>query len=221
MAGASACPAPTPFSAVHGDPETTLRRFEIFYEGMKTFTAFNRRLNAQGNPVEYSQHEQLLLALMIGGEEIRDVLTYTGKQDIENDAAEFTTVFEATLASLKANINETAAVHTLLVMTQDGETMSQYYQRILKAARKIDWASYNAEKAAKDVIIKGCTSDRLRIKALQENPSLDDFIATAISMENAHNKSKAITKGREEEVRRLPTSEDNRMPSSSELRYLT
>lgn len=164
----AACPAPHPFKPVHGDLETTLHRFEIFYEGIKTYIMFNRRLNAQGNPVNYSEKEKLQLALMIGGEEIRDLLVYTGKADITADDASFSAIFDATLELLKGGINETAAVHALLNTTQDGEPITQYYQRVLKAAKKIDWAAYTAEKAARDVIIRGCDSDKLRLKALQE-----------------------------------------------------
>ena len=205
----AACPAPHPFKPVHGDLETTLHRLEIFYEGIKTYIMFNRRLNAQGNPVNYSEKEKLQLALMIGGEEIRDLLVYTGKADITADDASFSAIFDATLELLKGGINETAAVHALLNTTQDGEPITQYYQRVLKAAKKIDWAAYTAEKAARDVIIRGCDSDKLRLKALQENPSLEDLINTATNMENAQNKNKQITNGNGEQVRCLPMVTSN------------
>ena len=200
----AACPAPAPFKPKHGDPETTLRRFEIWYEGIKTYLMFNTRLNAQGQPVQYTENEKLQLALMVGGEDIRDILVYTGNQTITGPESQFTTVFDETLKTLKGAINETAAVHALLGLQQDNEPMTQYYQRVLKAARKIDWSTYTAEKAARDVIIRGCDSDKLRVKALQENPTLEDLVNTAISMENAQAKAKVIANTAVEPVRRIP-----------------
>ena len=51
-----------------------------------------------------------------------------------------------------------------------------------------------SDKAARDVITRGCDSDRLRLKSLQENPTLEDLYNTALNMENAQQKAKAITK---------------------------
>ena len=192
---ATPCPTPAPFRPAHGDPESTLRRFELWYAGMQTYLMFARRLNAQGQPVDYNEEEKLRLAVMIGGEDIVDVLTYTGNQVLQGeDAVGFTAACEATLTALRANINETAAIHHLQGMKQNGDSITQYYQRVLKAARRINWAEYTADKAARDVITRGCDSDRLRLKSLQENPTLEDLYNTALNMENAQQKAKAITK---------------------------
>ena len=175
---------PRPFQPIYGDPETTLRRFEIFYEGMW-------------------KKPQLLL--MIGREEVQDILTYTGKQETAGAAASFTKVFNAKLNLLKGSI-------WLRMASQCHSTT-----RVLKAAKKVDWAAYTAEKAARDVIIRGCDADKLRVKPLQENPELDDLISTAISMENAQNKSKQIINGSTEAVRRLKTTP---IPSSPYIQVL-
>ena len=82
------------------------------------------------------------------------------------------------------------AIHKLQGMKQNGDSITQYYQRVIKAARRINWAEYTAEKAARDVITRGCDSDRLRLKALQDNPNLEDLFNTALSMENAQRKAK-------------------------------
>ena len=183
----------------------------MWYEGMQTYLMFARRLNAQGQLVDYNEQEKLQLALMIGGEDISDILTYTGNQVIRgNGAVGFTATCDATLTALRANINETAAIHTLQGMKQNEDSITQYYQRVIKAARRINWAEYTAEKAARDVITCGCDSDRLRLKALQDNPNLEDLFNTALSMENAQHKAKALTKEAEgmqriddEQVRRV------------------
>ena len=135
---ATPCPTPAPFRPAHGDPESTLRRFELWYAGMQTYLMFARRLNAQGQPVDYNEEEKLRLAVMIGGEDIVDVLTYTGNQVLQGeDAVGFTAACEATLTALRANINETAAIHHLQGMKQNGDSITQYYQRVLKAARRM------------------------------------------------------------------------------------
>ena len=215
---ATACPAPPPFRPAHGDPETTLRRFEVWYEGMQTYLLFARRLNNQGQPVDYDEQEKLRLALMIGGEDVSDILMYTGNQVIRGEnAIGFTDACNATLAALQGNINETAAIHTLQGMKQNGDSITQYYQRVIKAARRINWADYTAEKAARDVISRGCDSDRLRLKALQDNPNLEDLFNTALSMENAQRKAKVLTTETEgtrrvddEQVRRVPPRQQNK-----------
>ena len=215
---ATACPAPPPFRPAHGDPETTLRRFEVWYEGMQTYLLFARRLNNQGQPVDYDEQEKLRLALMIGGEDVSDILMYTGNQVIRGEnAIGFTDACNATLAALQGNINETAAIHTLQGMKQNGDSITQYYQRVIKAARRINWADYTAEKAARDVITRGCDSDRLRLKALQDNPNLEDLFNTALSMENAQRKAKVLTTETEgtrrvddEQVRRVPPRQQNK-----------
>ena len=47
---ATACPTPQLFHPAHGDPETTLQRFETWYEGMQTYLMFARRLDARDQP---------------------------------------------------------------------------------------------------------------------------------------------------------------------------
>ena len=84
---ATACPTPAPFQPAHGDPETTLRRLEIWYQGMQTYLMFARRLNAQGQAVNYTEAEKMQLALMVGGENVTDILTYTGNQVVRGDEA--------------------------------------------------------------------------------------------------------------------------------------
>ena len=96
---------------------------------------FARRLNAQGQAVNFTEAEKLQLALMVGGEDVTDLLTYTGNQVVRGDeAVGFTVACEATLLALRGNINETAAIHSFQGMKQNGDSITQYYQRVLKAA---------------------------------------------------------------------------------------
>ena len=71
---ATACPTPQLFHPAHGDPETTLQRFETWYEGMQTYLMFARRLDARDQPVDFNEQEKLRLALMIGGEDLADIM---------------------------------------------------------------------------------------------------------------------------------------------------
>ena len=216
---ATACPTPAPFQPAHGDPETTLWRFEICHQGMQTYLMFARRLNPQGQAVNFTEAEKLQLALMVGGEDVTDLLTYTGNQVVRGDeAVGFTVACEATLLALRGNINETAAIHSLQGMKQNGDSITQYYQRVLKAARRINWEEYTAEKAARDIITRGCDSDRLRLKALQDNPTLEDLFNTALSMENAQRKAKDMAST--EPVRRVEnaTPKDNNNGAASKAK---
>ena len=181
-------------------------RFEIWHQGMQMYLMFARRLNAQGQAVNFTEAEKLQLALMVGGVVRGD------------EAVGFTVACEVTLLALRGNINETAAIHSLQGMKQNGDSITQYYQRVLKAARRINWEEYTAEKAVRDVITRGCDSDRLRLKALQDNPTLEDLFNTALSMENAQRKAKDMAST--ELVRRVEnaTPKDNNNGAASKAK---
>ena len=87
--------APQPFNYGDGSQETILNNFEIFYEGFNEY--FLSRYN---NTEMNTEHEKLSVALAHGGRDLRECLTYIGNQNISNDDAKFSKVFEVTLAIL-------------------------------------------------------------------------------------------------------------------------
>ena len=106
-------------------------------------------------------------------------------------------------------MNETSQVYNLNKMEQGGQTFAAWYTKVLEAAQRINWADYDAEKAAKDVMIFNCDSEKLRKKAIAEDLNYNNFIRTALAMENSEMKTKSMTAGEatrsitEEKVRKL------------------
>ena len=73
---------------------------------------------------------------------------------------------------------------------------------------RVNWDDYNAETAAKNVMIFNCASEKLRKKAIAENLSYNDFVKTALAMENSETKTKSMAAG--EGIRSITTEEEVR-----------
>ena len=175
---------PKQFQAVEDDPEATLDNFEDFFEDFKVYIA------SMPGGSDIPESAKLHMALGSGGPGLREFLLTTGKQELGNGAS-FTTVFEGTLDKLKQK-NESAAVVELFSLTQDGDSIHEFYERVLQRARLIDWANYSAEKATRDAVLKGCDSDELRTIGLQGNIAQEDITNTfkELGLESVNRPSK-------------------------------
>ena len=204
-------PAPAPFKPAWDNPEKTFVIFETWTRQMRHYFLLARRQNAVGAAVDFDDGEKMALALIMGGTELRTLFETVAGQVIEGGAAvTYDAAVTAANNSLKGRMNETSQVYALNKMEQGGQTFASWYPKVLEASQRINWEEYNAESAAKNVMIVNCDSEKLRMKAIAENLNYNNFIRTALAMENSENKAKDMgpdnvkaVKDNEERVRKL------------------
>ena len=199
-------PAPAPFKPAWDDPEKNYLLFDTWVKQMRHYFRLTRNRNADGEPVEWPGEEMMSLALITGGQEIRTLFETVAAQDV--DDVEFEAAVTAARTALSARMNETSQVYNLNKMEQGDRSFGEWYPGVLEAAQRINWADYNSEMAAKNVMIFNCASEKLRKKAIAENLSYNDFIKTALAMENSETKTKSMAAG--EGIRSITTEEEVR-----------
>ena len=148
-------PAPTPFKPVWEDPEKNYLLFDTWVKQMRLYFRLTRIRGEDGEPVEWLGQDMMAMALLTGGLEIRTLFETTAGQNV--DTVEFEAAVTAARTVLQGRMNETSQVYNLNKMEQGGQTFAAWYTKVLEAAQRINWAEYDAEKAAKDVMIFNCS----------------------------------------------------------------
>nr|XP_006823364.1 PREDICTED: uncharacterized protein LOC102803828 [Saccoglossus kowalevskii] len=157
-----------PMFPVHSDPTTTSTRWKKYLNRVENaFVAFNIT----------DDKRQRTLLLHWAGEEVDDVfdtLSETGS-DFKTAKTKLTEYF-----SPKRNIEYERFVFRD-TMQNSGESIDAFHTRLQRLANTCDFTDKSQE--VKSQIIRGCTSARLRRRALREETTLDNLLSSARSFE--------------------------------------
>ncbi|XP_070557464.1 uncharacterized protein [Ptychodera flava] len=157
-----------PAFPVHSDPTTTNTRWKKYLSRVENaFIAFN---------ITDDKRQRALLLHWAGEEvsEIFDTLPETGT-DFETAKSKLTSYF-----SPKRNIEYERFVFRD-TMQNSGESIDAYHTRLQRLANTCDFT--NKDQEVKSQIIRGCTSARLRRRALREETTLENLLSIARSFE--------------------------------------
>ena len=191
MATGYQVPTPAPFKPAWDNPEKNYQMFESWLRSMRHYLLLSRPRNQAGQPVNWPDEEKMSLAMIIGGPELRTLFMTVAGQVIEgNGAVTFDVAATAASEALQGRMNETSQVYTLNKMEQGSQPFASWYPKVLEAAQRVDWQNYNAETAAKNVMIFNCNSEKLRMKAIAEDLNYNNFVRTAMAMESSEVKAK-------------------------------
>ena len=136
---------------------------------------------------------------------MQDLFKHVGKV---LDADTYQQAISKIISALKKRGNRSAAVFKLFTrMNQGGRTFESWYKEVFEAAKRIDWTGYGAETAAVDAIIMQTSSQKLRQKAIQENPKYNEMVDLGISMEQAKKKAESLPDGEGAETTRALAEE--------------
>ena len=200
------------FKAKEAEPEVTLELFEDYCKRMERVFRLQRRINpANGSRIEFDNQEKKDMIRIEGGEDMDDLFDHVGKvldQDTYDQA------INKIKTQLKKQGNRTSAVFKLFNgYAQGQQAFDTWYRGVYKASKLIDWEGYDAERACVDAITMQTSSDKLRQKIIQENPSYSDLVNMGISMEQAKKKSNKMPEG-EETTRRVNQMKNSAVRSS-------
>ena len=135
------------------------------------------------------------LLLHYGGSDLSDIhYTLQSEDDIE-----FKHVKVKLDAYFGPKVNVTFEIYTFCQLSQE-EDESIDKTRLREAAGRCNF--HDKDREIKDQIVQKCHSDRLRRKALREDPTLNNFIAAARAMEMADRQAKTME---DPNVMRVPT----------------
>ena len=168
----------------------------------------NFNVNAEPNSlgIEWnkwmSRFENLLLALEVtdakrkkamllfyAGKDVHEIYdTLSPATDEEYDAAK-----EKLKTHFEPSKNETFEVYNFRSLIQmEGESIDRYLTRLREAAGRCGFT--DSKKEIKHQIVFSCTSKKVRRKALSEDPSLDDLVKYARSLEKTSTQANIIEK---------------------------
>ena len=154
-----------------------------------------------GAKIEYDDAEKKDLILVEGGEDMQNLFKHVG---LVVDTDTYEEAVEKVRTALKKRGNRTSAVYKLFNgHPQGGQSFEAWHREVFKAAKLIDWAGYDHNKAAVDAIITQTSSAKLRQRAIQENPDYTALVDLGISQEQAKKKSSKLPDGEAEVVNRL------------------
>ena len=148
---ASYTPSPGNFKAKDADPEATLERFNDYVEKMEMVFMLARRINPTTNAkVEFDDAEKKAMLKVEGGDDMMDLFRKSKAVDGDNYAEAVARIKD----SLTAKGNRTSAVFKLFNSNKQGsQSFDSWHQKVIKAAKLIDWTDYDWEKAAVDAMI--------------------------------------------------------------------
>ena len=130
---------------------------------------------------------QKALLLHYGGSDLSDI-RYTLQSE---DDIEFKHVKVKLDAYFEPKVNVTFETYTFRQLSQDeDESIDKFVTRLREAAGRCNF--HDKDREIKDQIVQKCHSDRLRRKALREDPTLDNLIAAARAMEMADCQAKTM-----------------------------
>ena len=130
---------------------------------------------------------QKAVLLHYGGSDLSDMY-YTLQSE---DDIEFKHVKVKLDAYFEPKVNVTFETYTIRQLSQDeNESIDKFVTRLREAAGRCNF--HDKDREIKDQIVRKCYSDRLRRKALRENPTLDNLIAAARAMEMADLQAKTM-----------------------------
>ena len=200
MAGHSVSPGL--FKSRDAEPEATLELFEDYCENMQRVFRLTRRIHpTSGAKIDYDDAEKKDLILVEGGEDMQNLFKHVG---LVLDTDTYAQAVEKIKIALKKRGNRTSAVFKLFNgHPQGGLSFEAWHREVFKAAKLIDWAGYDHNKAAVDAIITQTSSPKLRQRAIQENPDYLALVDLGISQEQAKKKSTKLPDGEAETVNRL------------------
>ena len=201
------------FKAKDAEPEVTLELFEDYCKKMERMFRLQRRINPKdGSRIEFDDQERKDFIRIEGGDDMDDLFEHVGKikdTDTYNDA------LDKIRTELKKQGNRTSAVFKLFNGHGQGQqSFDVWHRSVYKAAKLIDWTGYDAEKACVDAITMQTSSDKLRQKVIQENPSYTDLVKLGISMEQAKIKADKMPDG--ETIRRVKHDKDPKVGRTGE-----
>ena len=123
---------------------------------------------------------QIALPLHYGGANLCDIY-YTHASE---DDKEYQQVKEKLDAHFEPKVNLTFETYNFRQLAQEqGESIDKFVTRLREAADRCDF--YNKDREIKDQIVQKCFSERLRRKALREDPTLVNLLSAARAMEIA------------------------------------
>ncbi|MES9884606.1 MAG: hypothetical protein ABW185_27490, partial [Sedimenticola sp.] len=131
-----------------------------------------------GMAIDNKKRKKALLLHYAGDEvfEIHDTLPDTG------DDGDYDKTKSALEKYFKPQVNKEFEIFEFRRMKQyESETVDQFATRLRQKAENCEFSDRDSE--IKSQIIQGCTSVSLRRKALKENPSLDEMLLAARTME--------------------------------------
>ena len=177
------------FKAKDAEPEVTLELFEDYCKKMERMFRLQRRINpTDGSRIEFDDQEKKDFIRIEGGDDMDDLFEHVGKV---KDTDTYNEALDKIRTELKKQGNRTSAVFKLFNGHGQGQQSFDVWHRgVYKAAQLIDWTGYDAEKAFVDAITMQTSSDKLRQKVIQENPSYTDLVRLGISMEQAKIKAR-------------------------------
>ena len=133
------------------------------------------------------QARQKSLLLHYGGANLSDIYYTLASEDDK----EYQQVKEKLEAHFEPKVNVTFETYNFQQLAQEqDESVDKFVTRLREAASRCDF--HDKEREIKDQIVQKCFSDRLRRKALREDPSLTDLLSAARAMETADAQAKAM-----------------------------
>ena len=176
------------------DPNDTLERFEKYIRRAK--------LIFETTPAQIDSDKKKIAFLQIwGGEEMVSLLEHEGKIA---DTDSFEEAVEKVRVALKAHINSVYPVYKLFCeMSQSQLKFVDWYPKVYEQAKLCDFASYTAEKAARDAMIIQTQDNKLRKKALTEAPTYADFVKAGIANEASTSQAEKMEEKSAERVNHI------------------
>lgn len=168
--------------------------FDVHFDGnvgprwKKWLARFDRLL--VGTNITEAKQQRALLLHYAGPDvdEIFDTLSDTGEaKDYQKAVDALNTYFIPQVNTAYEEYNFRQAKQ------QHGETIDAYHTRLRQLAQTCEFA--NVDKEVKTQIIIGCSSQRLRRRALRDNPNLKDLLAAGRAQERSEAQAESVEKG--------------------------
>ncbi len=204
------------FKGKEADPKTTRERLDRYLENIERLFVLNRRINTQsGLTIEFTDEEKKNILCVEGGTEMQELFKHKGK--VQNDDT-YEDAVRKIKEALKKRENRSTGVYRLFTaLPQEKQTFDAWHKKILESAKRVEWDNYDYEKTAVDAILIQTSSTKLRQKALQENPTLNQLVDMGMGQEQAQRKAQSMPdpeesqiKALQEKVRKLETERANR-----------
>ena len=130
---------------------------------------------------------QKALLLHYGGANLADIYYTLASEDDK----EYQQVKEKLQAHFEPKVNVTFETYNFRQLAQEpNESVDKFVTRLREAANRCDF--HDKDREIKDQIVQKCLSERLRRKALREDPSLSNLLSAARAMETADAQAKAM-----------------------------
>ena len=125
--------------------------------------------------------------LHYGGANLADIYCALASEDDK----ECQQVKEKLVAHFEPKVNVTFETYNFRQLAQEhDESIDKSVTRLREAANRCDF--HDEDREIKDQIVQKCLSERLRRKALREDPSLSNLLSAARAMETADAQARAM-----------------------------